>query len=148
MATDPLKEFRDRMANEKAPEPALAPSGLLVYQAFDAKDKVIRLDIHRAAGPSHALPYAYLLDVIYGRRFYTKFLLVYRFLLIEVKGKNLREVILALKQHRAEYLQEYHPREFEAPEADMPFIESIDIIVKDMSEAMHAADSTLDEPQP
>jgi integrase len=64
------------------------PKGADEYVAFDAKDKLDRLDIRRANDPTRSPGYAYLLDVVYDGSYGTNFVLVYTFLIVLVTGNR------------------------------------------------------------
>lgn len=56
------------------------------------------------------------------------FTLLYSFMAVEVKGRNLKEVRRALQIGRCEFIQEYHENEFQNPGNDAPVIETIKFI--------------------
>lgn len=136
MADDPSSSFRQRFAS-KAPvaTPPAASPALVVnrtperapYQAFGAKDKVVRLDVRcREGGIAHAVSYNYLLNLSYDRRHYTQLFLTVSGLTIMVKGRGLRPVVDAIKLHTCEFIQEYDPEEFSEPlDPAGPMIDSI-----------------------
>jgi hypothetical protein len=129
---DPLKEFRRPEARraEKPPEPP-PKGGRKRYEAFNAKDKLVCLDIRRVLGATHAPTYAYLLNVAYDHEYFTNFVLYFSFMQVKVRGKNLREVITAIKLRKCEFIQDFHPREYEPPKPDEPIIESISVEWRD-----------------
>lgn len=108
------------------PERQKGPSGKDLYAAYDSKDKLTALDIRLADGTARTPSYAYLLDIIYGRKRYSGFVLVFSFMVVTVHGRNLKPVVQALKLRKCEFIEEWS-REFEAPENDDPVIESIKI---------------------
>lgn len=125
---DPLKEFRRpgaRRAEKRAEPPP--KGGRKRYQAFDAKDKLVSLDIRRVLGTTHAPTYAYLLNIAFDHEYFTSFVLYYAFMQVKVRGKNLKEVITAIKLRKCEFIQDFHPGEYEPPEPDEPIIESIKV---------------------
>ncbi|HEY3862534.1 MAG TPA: hypothetical protein VGO59_11655 [Verrucomicrobiae bacterium] len=127
---DPLAAFRKKPAGATAETPPpKAPDG---YIAFDAKDSVQRLKIRRANNPTRAPGYAHLLEVVYDGTFGTNFVLVYTFLMVMVRGRNLQPVIMALEMSNADFIQEFDPDKWEKPKDEKaPFIESIEIVVQD-----------------
>ena len=129
MADSPLEKYRRQGAPE-APvvtaEPG-EPGELKPYQAFDPQDRNLSLDIHRVLGTSYSPSYAYLLNVAYDNEYFTNFVLYYTFMRVEVRGKNLREVIKGIKLRRVEYIQDFHPEEFAPPAEGEALIESIEI---------------------
>jgi hypothetical protein len=56
---------------------------------------------------------------------------LYSFMAVEVRGRNLREVRQAIQQSCCEFIQEYHENEFPPPGKDDPVIESIQFITGD-----------------
>ncbi|SMF97899.1 hypothetical protein SAMN02949497_4775 [Methylomagnum ishizawai] len=131
MADDPLAKFRKSPTVK--PEATLPESkaGLPDYQAFDAKDKIKRLEIRRVMGAFHTPAYAYLLNVIFDGYHGTELVLVYSFMLVKVKGRNLHPITLAVQEGKCAFIQDYDPRAFAEPAPDAPFIESIEIIAKE-----------------
>ncbi len=137
---DPFGRLR-RKQREREPADPDVDTGRS-YQAFSPQDKVLRLDIRRSSGASHAPAYSYLLNIIYGRRFYTSFVLVYNFMTVTVKGKNLADVVTSILLNKCASICEFHPELFDLPEPDAPLIERIDISgPQDRMDAMNEADS-------
>ncbi len=126
---DPLKQFRrpGTTRAERRAEPPPPPGTPKVYRAFDAQDKLVCLEIRRVLGTTHAPTYAYLLNIAFDHEFYTGFVLYYSFMQVKVRGRNLKDVITALKLRKCEYIQDFHPGEFGPPTPDEPFIESIKV---------------------
>ncbi len=138
MAESPLSRFRRQGAAEAsaaAPAWAAPAGGLKPYVAFDPQDKVVSLDIHRVLGPTYSPSYAYLLNLAYDNEYFTNFVIYYTFLRVEVRGKNLRDVITAIKLRKCEYIRDFHPEEFEMPAEGQPLIESINIVWLDATMA-------------
>jgi len=130
---DPLAQFR-RTPRPQSEKPQENPRE---YQAYHSQDKVLRLDIRRASGASHCPALTYLLDIIYGARFHTSFVLVFTFMTVTVKGKNLRDVVQALRLGKCSALTEFHAELFDPPAADAPVITSIEIVLpKERQEAV------------
>jgi hypothetical protein len=123
---DPLAEFRrpgDRRGEK--PRGPLSPDSLKAYQAFDAKDKLLSLDIRSVLAPTHSPTYAYLLNVVFDYEYYTGFMLYFTFMVVKVRGKNLKEVITAIKMRKCEFIQDFHPGEHRPPKSGEALIESI-----------------------
>ena len=133
MADDPLSSFRQRLAPKPAISPALVvnrPGERVPYEAFAAKDKVVRLDIRCASGLAHAVAYNYLLNVSYNRHTYAEIFLTVSGLTVTIKGRALRPVVDALKYQTCEFVQEFDPGEFLTPsDANAPYIESLTVEV-------------------
>jgi hypothetical protein len=127
---DPLAQFRKKPAGSGAD--ATPPTEPGEYLAFDAKDHVPRLRIRRANDPTRSPGYNYLLDVVYDGEFGTNFTLVYTFLMVLVRGRNLQPVVMALEMGTADFIQEFDPDRWQMPKDEKaPFIESIDAVVQD-----------------
>jgi len=103
---DPLSHFRKTPAAPSGGGPA-APKE--EYVAFGAKDRVARLRIRRATGPTRSPIYRYLLDVVYDGSYGTNFVLVYTFLMVLVRGQNLQAVVSAIENGMGDFIQEYDP---------------------------------------
>jgi hypothetical protein len=126
---DPLKQFRRPGATraERRAEPPPPPGTPKRYRAFDAQDKLLCLEIRRVLGTTHAPTYAYLLNIAFDHEYFTGFVLYYTFMRVKVRGKNLKDVITALKLRKCEYIQDFHPSEYAPPKPDEPLIESITV---------------------
>ena len=127
---DPLAAFRKKPilpgGNTKP------PIGADEYVAFDAKDKVDRLKIRRANDPTRSPGYAYLLDIVYDGSYGTNFVLVYTFLMVLVRGRNLQCITSALEMGTVDFIQEFDPDRWQVPTDDKaPFIESIEVVVQE-----------------
>jgi hypothetical protein len=125
---DPLETFRRRPV-APTPTKTAASSGVREpYQAFGTKDKLGRLDIRTNDGLCHAPAYNYLLDVSYDRRSYTSILLVFSFMLVRIRGQNLKPLIDAIKLHTCEFIAEFDPKEFDRPaDPDATVVEGVTI---------------------
>jgi hypothetical protein len=135
---DPLAQFRRRVPGSAAD--SLPPKGTDDYMAFDAKDKVDRLKIRRANDPTRSPGYAYLLDIVYDGPYGTNFVLVYTFLMVLVKGRNLQTVITALEMGTADFIQEFDPDRWQEPtDSKAPFIETIEVVVQENGSTQQGA---------
>jgi len=127
---DPLAQYRKKpAATVSEPPPPKEPDE---YMAFDAKDKVDRLQIRQANAQARSPSYGYLLDVAYDGPYGTNFVLYYSFMMIvRVEGRNLQPLIMALQMGTAEFIQEYDPERWSMPkDSKAPFIESIKIAIE------------------
>lgn len=126
---DPLAQFRKKpagMAVDTTP-----PKDTDAYVAFDAKDKALCLTIFGANDPARSPQYPFLLDVVYDSSHFTNFVLVYTYLMVLVRGRNLEPVITALKMKTADFIQEFDSQRWEKPkDAKAPLIESIEVVVQ------------------
>ena len=124
MQHDPLAQYRNKTLLpgyepvEKEPE---------TYQAFEAKDRVLRLKIRSAHAPVYSPGYHILLNLVYDGEHGTHFMLVYTILMVLVRGRNLQKVVSAIENGMADYIQEYDPDRWPKPDADAPVIESVEI---------------------
>jgi hypothetical protein len=123
---DQLESFRRKSAPASTVKASTAPAGNEPYIAFATKDKLGRFDIRTKDGLSHSPAYNYLLDVSYDRRAYTSVLLVLSFMLVRIRGKNLKPLIDAIKLHTCEFIAEFDGQEYDAPtDRDAPYVERI-----------------------
>ena len=138
MAVDPLEKFR-----KKPTETAGAPIvGAGEYEAFKAVDRrQYRLKIRPSMRAWERVPYAYLHRIVEDGAFGTELCLIYAFMVVVIKGRNLHLVADAIDEERCEYVQQYDPDKWAKPtDASAAFIESIDIHVETRVEA---ADESL-----
>jgi hypothetical protein len=112
---DPLAQFR-KTPQTPAPGATTPPKDTDAYAAFGTKDKVFRLRIRRAMAPTRSPGYAYLLDVVYDGSFGTNFVLVYTFLMVLVRGKNLQSLVFALENGMVDFIQEFDPDRWASPQ--------------------------------
>ncbi len=120
---DPLAAYRKRSGGAPGGETTESDG----YVAFGAKDNVDRLRIRRVTPPTRAPGYAYLLDIASDGESGTSFVLVYTFLLVIVRGRNLQPIIMAVESGTADFLQQYDPERWAKPDANVPIIESIEV---------------------
>lgn len=98
------------------------------YVAFEAKDRAERLIIHRVKDPARSPYYQGLLDITYDDSYWENFVLMYGFVIVMVRGKNLRPLIAALQMHTAKEIWEFDPRKWKRPtDPQATIIESIEI---------------------
>lgn len=131
MADSPRNPFASRVAPTSSPALVVnRPGERVPYEAFGTKDKVIRLDVRCADGVAHAVPYHYLVNVSYNRKSYAEVFLTVSGLTIMIKGKGLRPIVDALKQHSCEFIQEFDGEAFLTPgDINAPLVESIHVEV-------------------
>jgi hypothetical protein len=103
--------------------------GKKTYEAFDKRGRPSPyLEIRCVVQPSQAPQSRYLMDVVYSTDFDDGFTLLFSFLAVEVRGKNLADIRRAIQLGACEFIQEYHENEFAAPGKNEPVIESIRFI--------------------
>lgn len=137
---DPLAPFR-----KKTPPSPTSDGGAKnpteEYAAFGAKDRVTRLRIRRAMAPTRSPGYTYLLDVVYDGAYGTNFVLVYTFLMVLVRGRNLQPVIAALETGMADFIQEFDGDRWQKPaESAAPLIDSIEVVVQESNATVAEAE--------
>jgi hypothetical protein len=132
---DPLAQFRKRPADSSAGETSDSEG----YVAFGAKDNVQRLKIRRVEPPMRAPGYNYLLDIAYDREG-TSLVLVYTFLLVTVRGRNLLPVVMAVESGTCDFIQEFDPESWKMPAVQMPFIHSIEVEMQESSASLTASE--------
>jgi hypothetical protein len=128
MADDLLAQFRRTATSGSAVKPPPAPPASEEYVAFAAKDKTLYLDIRLARPPYHSPRNNLLVNVAHDGPFGTNFLVTYTTVSVLVRGRNLQEVVFAIQNHMAGYIQEFDPDKWPKPINDKaPFIERIEI---------------------
>lgn len=132
MATDNLFDkylsIPGKPPREETPPPA--GGGLPPYQAFDAKDRPECVELRLANGIHRAPTYTYLLDVISDGWQGTEISLLFSFMMVEIRGRNLQSVARSLVKRECAGLYEFNPERFTPPAPDAPVIERMEIVVK------------------
>lgn len=99
------------------------------YVAYDATDKLSSfLEIRCLTQPSQAPQSRFLMAVVFSADYDEAISLIYSFMAVEIKGKNLKEVRRAIQNGRCEFIQEYHENDFANPAKNDPVITSIKFI--------------------
>jgi hypothetical protein len=128
--SDPLSQFR------KAETPARTArattgnqAGKRSYEAYDTSGKPCPYtEIRCLLQPSQAPQSRFLMAVVFSSDYDEAMTLIYSFLAVEIKGKNLKEIRRAIQNGRCEFIQEFHANEFVPPAKGEPVIESIRFI--------------------
>jgi hypothetical protein len=127
MPVDPLAQFRRSPVTPAVKDTAAeAEPDDGKYRAFRAVDREPKRLSVRALGLAwvHAT-YSYLQyiteDAGRGRMFY----IVYGFMVVEVRGRNLGPVVDALRLDNCDFIQQFDAGRWEKPGAGEPIIESI-----------------------
>ena len=129
MTQDPLAPYRK---TTPAPAGGLASGEAGEYKAFGTKDKLHRLRIRRSKGLTHSPGYHLLLDICYDGQHGTEFVLVYTIMMVMVEGKNLQQLIFAIENGMADFIQEFDANRWAKPgDGQAAFIESIEIKLLD-----------------
>jgi hypothetical protein len=108
--------------------PPPSPPAREEYVAFAAKDKTLFLDIRLAKPPFQSPRNTLLVNVAHDGPSGTNFLVTYTTMSILVQGRNLQEIVYAIQNLQAAYIQEFDPDRWLKPENNKaPFIESIEV---------------------
>jgi hypothetical protein len=127
MSFDPLAPYRRKpLVTEPTITGPKEPEG---YIAVGGKDRVERLRIRRVMAPTRSPRYLHLQDMAYDGNFGTNFALMFEFMIVLVRGKNLQGVLTAIESGTADFIQQYDPDLWPKPADDAPFIESIEVII-------------------
>ncbi len=78
--------------------------------------------------PSQSPQSRFLMATVFSADYDEVFTLIYSFMAVEVRGRNLKDIRRAIQNGRCEFIQEYHENEFQKPGKDAPVIESIHFI--------------------
>lgn len=78
--------------------------------------------------PSQSVQSRFLMAIVFSADYDEAFTLLYSFMAVEIRGKNLKEVRRAIQIGRCEFIQEYHGNEFTKPQRGASVIESITFI--------------------
>ena len=126
MADDLLAQFRRTSATSAgAGKPPPAPEE---YVAFAAKDKAQYLDIRPVRPPYQSPRNNLLINVAHDGPMGTNFLITYTTMSVLVQGSNLQEIVFAIQNNMAAYIQEFDPDKWTKPKNDKaPLIESIKV---------------------
>lgn len=131
---DPLARFQKSQLIAHEISDKKNKEGLHDYHAFtvmEKSEKVHRLQIRLASGATHSPAYSYLLDVCYDGLHGTELVLIYSFMQVKIKGKNLQSLITAIEKNDCAYLQDYNPNFFNPPKPNEAVIESIEVKMKE-----------------
>lgn len=130
MSDSPLSKYRKDSAakgpdNNKPQE----DSRKRAYEAYDATGKLTPyLEIRCLTQPSQAPQTRFLMAVVFSADYDEAFSLIYSFMAVEVRGKNLKEIRRAIQNGRCEFIQEYHENEFGKIAKGSPVIENVKFI--------------------
>jgi hypothetical protein len=127
--SDPLAQFRRGQSDAGPATQNKKTGGKRPYEAYDKKGKACPYtEILCVSQPSQSPQSRFFLAAVFSADFDDAFTLLYSFMAVEVKGKNLKEVRQAIQNGRCEFIQEYHENEFLPPGKSEPVIESIRFI--------------------
>ena len=130
MSSDPLSQFRkSQPSTSAANDNRAAGTAKKPYEAFEQATRPCPCtEIRCVMQPSQSAQSRFLMAVIFSADYDDAMTLIYSFMAVEVKGRNLKEVRHAIQQGRCEFIQEYHKNEFQPPRKGEPVIESIHFI--------------------
>lgn len=86
------------------------------------------MEIRCVTQPSQSPQSRFFMAAIFSSDYDNVFTMIYSFMAVEVRGRNLKEVRRAIQNNRCEFIQEYHENEFQKPDKNAPVIESIRFI--------------------
>lgn len=131
---DPLARFQKAQLIAHEISDKKDKEGLHDYHAFaviEKNEKNQRLQIRRAKSATHAPAYSYLLDVCYDGFHGTGLILIYSFMQVKIKGKNLQALITAIEKHDCAYIQDFDAHIFSPPRPNEAVIEVIEVVTKE-----------------
>ena len=100
------------------------------YKAHMIKTRAFHLEIRLASADGRTPAYHDLRDIAFdgaGRHLE----LIFRHFIVRIRGKNLREIRLAIKNRVCDFIQEFNPQVWTRPDPDAPIIEEITFPVED-----------------
>ena len=133
--TDPLAPYRRNKTT--VTEPPKEPAG---YVAFGGKDRVERLKIRFAKERTHAPSYLHLQNLTYDGQHGTSCVLIFDFMCVLMRGKNLQGLVAALENGTVDFIQEFNPDLWPKPDEKSPLIESIKIMQPDENPSLAASE--------
>jgi hypothetical protein len=107
--------------------------GMQNYQAFtliDKTEKTTRLQIRCTKELTHAPAYSCLLDVYYDGFQGTELTLLYSFMQVKIKGKNLQALTTAIEKHECAIIQNFDAQFFNPPKSNETIIAWIEVLIK------------------
>src|SRR5580698_4869355 len=142
MADDTLSRFiMGKVRPQSPPEPASKPlppelvvhhslNGREAYEAFDNKIRAMNVEVrcHRS-GISYSLPYAHLGGIIFNFRTGNQLMFTACGYAVTIKGRNLRDILLALNLHTCGFIQDFDPQMFVLPEPVDPKAAFVEMII-------------------
>lgn len=124
--SDPLAQFRTQGQKNTTHPPG---TGKRPYEAYDKKGKPSPYtEILCVSQPSQSPQTRFFLAAVFSADYDDAVTLLYSFMAVEIKGRNLKPVRQAIQNGRCEFIQEYHENEFSEPAKGEPVIESIRFI--------------------
>jgi hypothetical protein len=141
--SDSLSQFRRETAARAASATTGNHTGKKPYEAFDNSGKPSSYtEIRCIMQPSQSPQSRFFMATVFSTDFDEAFTLLYSFMAVEIRGKNLAPVRRAVQNGRCEFIQEYHENEFDKPGKDAPVIESIKFITGEKLDDILASHQT------
>jgi hypothetical protein len=134
---DPLAPYRRNKTTVTEP-----PKETAGYVAFGGKDRVERLKIQFAKERTHAPSYLHLQNLSYDGEHGTSCVLMFDFMCVLIRGKNLQGLVTALALGTVDFIQEFNPDLWPKPADNLPLIESIQIVQPDEAPSGAATEKT------
>jgi hypothetical protein len=98
------------------------------YKAFELHDRADCIEIERVNLPSRLPSYSYLIDVSYDHHHHSAMTLFYSFgMVVEITGRNLYEVMHAIKYRQCDHIRPFNPKRHDLPVAGQSLITEINI---------------------
>ena len=134
LMTDPLAQFR-KVAAE--PQAAVGEDSEPVeYVAFETKDDLYRLVIECGDDQELAPLYQYLMDVVCDGKHGTRVILVYTFMMVYIRGRNLYSMVKAIRGHHAYVIRQFGKPWSQPKDTSAAFIEEIEITTQDLGKSI------------
>jgi len=128
---DPLSQFRREQTTLTTTNNKASKTGTRKkpYEAFDSTGKPSPYtEIRCVLQPSQSPQSRFFMGAVFSIDYNDAFTLIYSFMAVMVKGRNLKEVRRAIQMSCCEFIQEYNENEFLKPGKDTPMIASIQFI--------------------
>jgi hypothetical protein len=123
MAYDPLAKWRRQPLSSTGAQPTDSTG----YEAHKSDRKTEQLEIRRNGQLAYTVAYRYRLYTTHDGQQGTIINLVFSFMAVEIRGRNLQPVKDALVDERCNFIQDFDARAYPPPAPDQPVIESIKI---------------------
>jgi hypothetical protein len=123
--SDPLVQFRP--AQPKAAHQS--KTGKKPYEAYDRQGRTCPYTEILCVSQAWQSPqFQFFLAAVFSAAYDDAFTLIYSFMAVEIKGRNLKEVRQAVQSGKCEFIREYDETVFLPPARGEPVIESIRFI--------------------
>ena len=156
MADDILSKFTSKFRPSPAtsPVPVVTPAPALVvnhdvgrrqgyeaYTAFENEVRTTNVELRCCrSGLSYFIPYAHIGVVVFNFRTGSEISFTGGGFAVEIEGRNLRAIVMALRLHTCGTIQDFHPDMFVLPQPvdpTAPFVENISVEVLCGPKSLH-----------